>query len=56
MDAFAAQSLLFQRAYVQYSYCAPSRTRYCAECVGNIKGPSLALTLKLLHLTTSPAS
>eukprot|EP00054_Salpingoeca_dolichothecata_P028242 m.212988 g.212988 ORF g.212988 m.212988 type:complete len:124 (+) comp26163_c0_seq34:286-657(+) len=28
MDAFAERSLLFQRAYVQYSFCAPSRNSF----------------------------
>ncbi len=31
LDKLASEGVLFERAYVQYSYCAPSRNR-CAPC------------------------
>lgn len=34
-DALAAESTLFNRAYAQYSFCAPSRNSYVQRCGRN---------------------
>jgi hypothetical protein len=43
LDSFARGALLFNRAYVQYSFCAPSRNRYSTEPWCSVPSSHLAV-------------